>query len=1409
MRSYALVLAAGAAAVALTAAAPVVGQVTTISLGGQQSATNGAVDRLIQNARHSIRNGQAKLAYSHLDRALSTDPGNAEALMLYVVAYASDNRMGDAQRAFAQLRQTHPSDIDRIGVAQRALETSGKSGVGAGAVAQALGGGADNRIDLARQAASQGRYDEAVRNYRAAFGGKGKAPPPEMAQEFYETLAGTKKGIREARKGLREMYETRRDPISGLAYARVLTYRDSTRRQGIDLLEQLANDPDQRVQAAATDAWGKALTWLGAKKSDLPRFDSYLARYPADSTVVSARAKAAKNIKKATSGRAGKGRRDRYGEARAKGFRLLERGDFDGARERFDYALRGNRRDADSLGGIGVIYLKQGNFREARDYLSRASARSKRARGRWGEALASAEFWATYNDAKAEFENGRLDSAISLARSLPQRGGEDGKAVYQLIGDSNNQLQRYGEAESAFRQALSLAPSDPGAQVGLFTALTKQGRSDEAYALTQQMGAQARAALGNIDGLRVGGWQREAEAAYFNGDDQRAYSLYQQVLAQDGQNPWATLGIARILARNGDAQQAFGLVDGLRQDVGSVGADERLLAAAIFYDEQGRTADAAAIASRVRVENLSQLDNAQAKAREFQNRTSFAAQIDSARAIAEAGGRAQAMRTLETLASRATTPAETAQVAAAMAEAGAANRALTLVRRQISQNGGIASDPVLAVQYAGALALAGQDTEANAILMQLEQQGLDPQQRQNVFKIRSGLALSQADRARKRGAYADAYDLLYPYLAVDSQNADLLGGLARIYSDAGQYREAQTIYAQVLEQQPGNIGALRGAVGAAIGARDIKTASLLLDQAVKAHPTNPEVYYLIGEAARARGDTRTARKAYRTAKHYRQQELAAMAASGNATQDNLAPNPFGNIGAPRGTFASPVNTGFAPNGAVAPVQPNPAANPFDQSSLLEDMIQGGAGDQSMFGDDNGDILLAQAAPGPSATGYQTYGADTRVMQPVARSANDIYKPTSTDVYLPAFVNPAERARTQEETLTDRIDDRLEELDGQSGGHFVQGGVHLRARDGDSGLDQMLEIQTPISYSFAPAELGSITLTATPTYISAGTLANDEGNLRRFGTNPVTNTGSVVNPGSISDSGVGLSVSFDGGWVQVDAGVTPLGFELINPVGGLTFRPRLSEAVTLRFTLEQRAVTDSVLSYAGVKDPQSGVDFGGVVKRGGTIGVEIDTGDFGAYASGGFYIYEGNDVEDNQSVEGNIGAYVRLINRDDEELKIGGNVSFFGYENNLRHFTFRHGGYFSPQSYFSVSAPVEYTRREGPMSYQIGGSIGIQRFDEDNADIFPGNAQNTALLFRKLNATIAGGTVNLLGASALTSHAGQEETSIAFSGYTRMEYAVSDRTTVGAGARIDGAADWFEGTAFLFLRQSLGGKLYSE
>src|SRR3546814_12683577 len=91
---------------------------------------------------------------------------------------------------------------------------------------------------------------------------------------------------------------------------------------------------------------------------------------------------------------------------------------------------------------------------------------------------------------------------------------------------------------------------------------------------------------------------------------------------------------------------------------------------------------------------------------------------------------------------------------------------------------------------------------------------------------------------------------------------------------------------------------------------------------------------------------------------------------------------------------------------------------------------------------------------------------------------------------------------------------------------------------------------------------------------------------------------------------------------------------------------------------------------------------------------------------------------------NLGAYYRFIQRRDEELKVGGNITYFSYDKNLRYFTMGHGGYFSPQNYVSFSVPAEYIAKRDRVTYLIGGAIGIQDWEEDSTPVFPhdGGAQ---------------------------------------------------------------------------------------
>ena len=84
------------------------------------------------------------------------------------------------------------------------------------------------------------------------------------------------------------------------------------------------------------------------------------------------------------------------------------------------------------------------------------------------------------------------------------------------------------------------------------------------------------------------------------------------------------------------------------------------------------------------------------------------------------------------------------------------------------------------------------------------------------------------------------------------------------------------------------------------------------------------------------------------------------------------------------------------------------------------------------------------------------------------------------------------------------------------------------------------------------------------------------------------------------TGTALDVAYSYRFATVDVGSTPLGFRESNVVGGIELAPELAQDFRLRVIGERRAIVNSVLSYAGAKDPVSGRNWGGVVRNRGNI-----------------------------------------------------------------------------------------------------------------------------------------------------------------------------------------------------------------
>ncbi|WP_428309310.1 cellulose synthase subunit BcsC-related outer membrane protein [Hydrocarboniphaga sp.] len=359
--------------------------------------------------------------------------------------------------------------------------------------------------------------------------------------------------------------------------------------------------------------------------------------------------------------------------------------------------------------------------------------------------------------------------------------------------------------------------------------------------------------------------------------------------------------------------------------------------------------------------------------------------------------------------------------------------------------------------------------------------------------------------------------------------------------------------------------------------------------------------------------------------------------------------------------------------------------------------------------------------------------------------------------------------------------------------YASFGLSLRSRDGQSGLDKLTDLETPVEFSVAGVSAGRFKLRAVPVFLDAGTVSGQQ--------IPLFGAMALVDPNdgysfSQSESGIAVGAAYEVGDFKADFGSSPLGFPVETLVGGINWRPSMDK-VSFKLDLSRRAVTDSLLSYAGTRDPATGNIFGGVTKTGGRLDVAYDLGQFGVYADGAYHVLDGQNVARNSVYEIGGGFYARALERRDMRITYGVNVTTLFYDKNLRRFTYGQGGYFSPQSYFSVAIPVEWSGGRDRFSYKLNAAIGIQSFKEDASAAFPNNSD--------LQSAIETFVIDNPDSTAVAGYPSQSSTGIGFNFGGAFEYLISPNLIAGARFGVDNARDYEEAQALGYIRFNFSGQ----
>lgn len=285
------------------------------------------------------------------------------------------------------------------------------------------------------------------------------------------------------------------------------------------------------------------------------------------------------------------------------------------------------------------------------------------------------------------------------------------------------------------------------------------------------------------------------------------------------------------------------------------------------------------------------------------------------------------------------------------------------------------------------------------------------------------------------------------------------------------------------------------------------------------------------------------------------------------------------------------------------------------------------------------------------------------------------------------------------------------------------------------------------------------------------------------------------------AGAALSVGFRFGGFAADIGNVPAGFRENNFVGGIGYKGQIGEVFGLNAEISQRAVTDSVLSYAGVEDPRTGMSWGGVTSAGIKLGANLDNGVIGGYFGVQSRELKGTNVADNTHHQFDSGFYVHALRSPSQSLTVGLNLTAMAYDKNLSGFTYGHGGYFSPQSYYDLSVPVHWIGQsyDGNVKWQVDSSIGYQHFKSDATPYFP---TDPALQQGAYDAASLAATLGLIDRYVEPVYPELVKTGLSYNFGAAGEWRLSQQLRLGGRFSFSNARDYRQLNTSFYLRYFL-------
>ena len=346
--------------------------------------------------------------------------------------------------------------------------------------------------------------------------------------------------------------------------------------------------------------------------------------------------------------------------------------------------------------------------------------------------------------------------------------------------------------------------------------------------------------------------------------------------------------------------------------------------------------------------------------------------------------------------------------------------------------------------------------------------------------------------------------------------------------------------------------------------------------------------------------------------------------------------------------------------------------------------------------------------------------------------------------------------------------------------------------GDPGISKLDAIEIPLYLRMPHGYSGHAFLQADTVLLDAGTLPADRfADVTTFGQIAARGNANLL-PAAQHERGMALAAGYESdraydSW-RADIGTTPLGFVRQSVAAGLRYRAELGNA-SASVDVSRRAVTSSLISYAGATDPATGQTWGGVLRNGINLHYAQGVGRGSVFADLGAGLLTGHNVMTNRELTLRTGIDWPLFEQSGQRVKSGLVANYWHYAENLRFYSFGHGGYYSPQRYLSLGVPLDWAGRRGPWSWQLQGLLGWSNTYEKDMPYYPTRPDLQASAVARLASNQLAPPVYAGGSGGGLSYA--------FGG--AVEYDFSPYLVAGLRFQIDRSRNYAPNRAMAYLR----------